>query len=482
MDKLAVYNALQELAQAMAQGGRDGFAEGQQEQILAQAQQIAQAGGLDANAIENWLGQAAGGRTSTDVPGLGTPEAIAQANLARSDAPGALGLTLDQLAKDTGSTISNGFVSEATTPKDYMLGDNSTLLQNVIKFGGLAAAGYGLGTGLESLLGNAAAGAGGTSLLDPSLITSPVAPVSTGSAFGTVDPFLQGVTQTMPATLGASVPAGSTLGTAAPFTSGLGAVGSPAAAAALSAWEAGAPAAAATGAATVPTPPATPPATPTAGDPFIDAYTPPNPNVPQGTWGAPVAGTGAAASLLNSIFKTNLTDADTGLIGKLLATGLGGIGASQQASASSDLAKQFMDLGKPYRDSLASLEANPASYYQSPEVKGALQQGSDALARSLSAKVGNPILNPTALQEMQNYSTNGLLGQLNQRRNFLANAGGLGVGQAAQLGTNAAQASGGVYNALGAGLGTVFGNQRDYAGDLLDILKNRGSSSGMSLS
>ena len=192
-------------------------------------------------------------------------------------------------------------------------------------------------------------------------------------------------------------------------------------------------------------------------------------------------GLGAAASLLNSLFKTSLTDADTNLIGKLLATGLGGIGASQQASASSDLAKQFMDLGKPYRDSLASLEANPASYYQSPEVQGALQQGSDALARSLSAKVGNPILNPTALQEMQNYSTNGLLGQLNQRRSFLANAGGLGVGQAAQLGSNATQASGGVYNALGAGLGTVFGNQKDYASELLDILKNRGGSSGMSL-
>lgn len=473
MDKLALYNALQELAQAMAQGGRDGFNEGQHAQILAQAQQLAQAGGLDPNTIENWLGQAAGGYMTTSVPGLGTPEEVARANFARGEVGDTLGLTLEQMAKDTGSTLQGGFLSEATIPKDYGLGDNSTLLQNAVKFAGLAAAGYGLGTGLESLLGNAAAGAGAgvggaEALLDPSLITSQVAPVSTGSVYGTVDPFLQGVTQTMPATLGASVPAGLTLGTAAPFTSGLGAVTSPAAAAALSAWESGAPAAAATGAATMPNPGA-----PAATASEIAGTTAPT---------ATATGTGAAASALNKIFGTNLTDADTSLIGKLLATGLGGLGASQQAGATNDLYKTFLDLGKPYRDSLASLEANPAAYYDSPEVKGAQQQGSDALARSLSAKVGNPILNPTALQEMQNYNQQGLLNQLNQRRSFLAGAGGLGVGQAAGLGSQAAQSSGGVYNALGAGLGTVFGNQKDYAAELLDILKNRGGSAGLSLS
>jgi hypothetical protein len=219
------------------------------------------------------------------------------------------------------------------------------------------------------------------------------------------------------------------------------------------------------------------------GDPFIDAFTPPNPNVPQGTWNTPAIPGNMITRLVNSLIPgAGLTDADTGMIGKLLATGLGGVGASQKADASSNLYRDFMDLGKPYRDSLASLEANPAAYYQSPEIQGAQQQGSDAMARSLSATVGDPIFNKTALQEMQNYNQAGLLNQLNQRRSFLANAGGLGVGQAAGLGSQAAQSQGGVYNALGAGLGTVFGNQKDYASELLDILKNRGGSSGFSLS
>lgn len=203
MDKLAVYNALQELAQQMVQGGRDGFGEGVADSLLDQARQIAQAGGLDPDRIEAWMGQAAGGRATTDVPGLGTPEAIARANMARGETADALGLTLEQMARDTGSTLKDGFLSEATIPKDYGFGDNSTLGQNLLKFGSLAASMYGLGTGLESFLGNGGAmfdaagagadmfgqgaqnlgnyGAASAGMLDPSLITAPVAPVSTGA-------------------------------------------------------------------------------------------------------------------------------------------------------------------------------------------------------------------------------------------------------------------------------------------------------------
>lgn len=187
-------------------------------------------------------------------------------------------------------------------------------------------------------------------------------------------------------------------------------------------------------------------------------------------------GSGVPKNLLTKALTSlglSLTDSDTDLLGKLLGTGLGALGASKKEDATSDLYKTFLDMGAPYRASLASLEANPSSYYKSPEVQGALQQGSDTLAKSLSAKVGNPILNPTAMQEMQNYTTNGLLGQLNQRRNFLAAAGGLGTSQAANLGSQAAQANVGLYDVLGAGLRSVFGNQRDYAGELLDILHGK---------
>ena len=226
------------------------------------------------------------------------------------------------------------------------------------------------------------------------------------------------------------------------------------------------------------------------GDPFIDAFTATGTGGGATGLGTGTAGAGAAASagqsalskLLKDTFGIDVSSGTLDLIGKALGTVLGIYGANKQADASSDLYRQFMDLGAPYRASLASLEANPAGYYQSPEVQGALQQGSDALARSLSAKVGNPILNPTALQEMQNYTTNGLLGQLNQRRNFLAAAGGLGVPQSAQLGMQSVGAKSGVYDAIGSGIGSVFGNQRDYASELLDILRQqRSGSSGLSL-
>lgn len=445
----------------------------------------------------NWSSDG-GGFSVTDADPRPTMDQL-RTSYERSRLPGA-GISFDQYLRETGAQVDSKGRVDQTVGKDYGFGDEGGFGADLLDIISKAAMFYGGATGLGNLLGGAAqaglsgatggvgsvAANAGTSMLDPSLITSPVVPVSTGgvqgvgSGYGIGPPTGMGdlVSSALGGT-GFDIPSAITIGTPTGMESlvpsSLGGTGIDFSAGALNAGGTVIPAA--TGA--------------VVGSGLGNVATMPNPGAPAATASeiagttAPAAGatagTGAAASLLNQLLDTKLTDADTSLIGKLLATGLGGIGASQQANASSDLAKQFMDLGKPYRDSLASLEANPAAYYQSPEVKGALQQGSDALARSLSAKVGNPILNPTALQEMQNYSTNGLLGQLNQRRSFLANAGGLGVGQAAGLGSQAAQSQGGVYNALGAGLGTVFGNQKDYAAELLDILKNRSGSSGMSL-
>lgn len=212
-----------------------------------------------------------------------------------------------------------------------------------------------------------------------------------------------------------------------------------------------------------------------------------------GAWGGitplatTAAGTGAAgtaASALSSLLKQAGIDASPGmldLIGKGLGLGLGVYGANQQANSTEDLYNRFFDLGAPYRASLASLEANPEGFYSSPMVQGALQQGSDALSRSLSAKVGNPILNPTAMQEMQNFTTRGLLDAYNNRFSQLSSAGQLGVSQAAPLGVQSSNAQSGVYNALGAGASSLFGNQRDYTGELLDLLKSRSSLGSTSL-
>lgn len=191
-----------------------------------------------------------------------------------------------------------------------------------------------------------------------------------------------------------------------------------------------------------------------------------------------------AASTASGLIK-QLTGADVSpgmldLIGKLGSTALGVYGSNQQADATKDLYNRFFDLGAPYRASLASLEADPNSFYNSDIVKGAIQQSSDAMANSLSMR-GNPANNPGALQEIQKNTTRGLLDAYNNRFSQLASAGQLGVGQSAALGTNAVSSQGGLTNALGAGLQSVLGNQRDYAGDFLDILRNRSSLGGASL-
>lgn len=205
--------------------------------------------------------------------------------------------------------------------------------------------------------------------------------------------------------------------------------------------------------------------------------------VPAGTMTTGAAGTGTSAlsQLLKSTLGIDVAPGTLDLIGKGLGLGLGVYGSNKQADATKSLADQYMSMGAPYRTSLAQLEANPEGFYKSPLVQGALQQGSDALARSLSAKVGNPILNPTALQEMQNFTTRGLLDAYNNRFSQLAGAGQLGVSQAAPLGVQANQAQGTTYNALGAGIQSVFGNQRDYTGELLDMLRGRQSFGSTSL-
>ncbi len=161
---------------------------------------------------------------------------------------------------------------------------------------------------------------------------------------------------------------------------------------------------------------------------------------------------------------------------------LGALGNYQSGQSLKDLASQqksqfdqFQAMGAPYRQRLSDLYANPGGYLNSPEVQVPVQQGTDALARSLSAKVGNPIGNMTALSELQNYSANQLFGKLGQEKDRLAGFGGLSAynqtGAGAPLATQLQQlgigADAGVWGGLGRAAGDVFNPAPTTLADLL---------------
>lgn len=162
----------------------------------------------------------------------------------------------------------------------------------------------------------------------------------------------------------------------------------------------------------------------------------------------------------------------TKLLGAFGPAALGALGAYQQGNTLKDLAKQqdarwreMMGMGAPYRSKLADLYGNPNAFLSSQEVQVPVQQGTDALARSLSTKVGNPIGNPGAMSEIQNYASNQLFGRLGQEKDRLAGFGGLSAyNQAGASGGNnslQAQMAGmnadsGIWNSIGSGLANYF--------------------------
>lgn len=139
-------------------------------------------------------------------------------------------------------------------------------------------------------------------------------------------------------------------------------------------------------------------------------------------------------------------------------TALGMYGANQSADAMERISDKYMALGDPYRKRLADLYANPDSFLTSKEVTTPVDQGTNALARALSVK-GNPTGSGTALQEMQNYSSNMLFGKLGDEKTRLGALGGLtqmpaSVGMGADM--SAAQSQGSGLNALGYGLNSII--------------------------
>lgn len=147
-----------------------------------------------------------------------------------------------------------------------------------------------------------------------------------------------------------------------------------------------------------------------------------------------------------------------GGIGSVIGGGLGLAGSIDQQNQYQNYADWAKAQGQPYRDLLGSSYTNPSGYLSSPEVTGAVQQGTNALARSLSMG-GNPVGNGGALQQLQNYSTNQQLDRLAQYRQQLGGFGGLNaINQSVPGAAGAAiGARGNTWNAGGALASDIFG-------------------------
>jgi hypothetical protein len=149
-----------------------------------------------------------------------------------------------------------------------------------------------------------------------------------------------------------------------------------------------------------------------------------------------------------------------GNLAQLLALLGGGAVRHQQAKAFKDMSDQFLGMGAPYREQLQTLTNDPMSFLNSPAVQGAVQQGTDTLARSLSMG-GNPIGSGNALQALQSFSTNEQLNRLGAERDRLSRMGGLESFNAAVPSSmiNAINSQASQYDALGPLLGLLLGQQ-----------------------
>lgn len=187
-------------------------------------------------------------------------------------------------------------------------------------------------------------------------------------------------------------------------------------------------------------------------------------------------GGGALSGALSGILPKDLL----GLLGKVAPSILGAIGANAKTGAFEDVANRFMGLGEPYRNLLQASYQPGFSLENEPGYQQALQTAQDTFLRAASAgrasgvSRGNPLdqNNPGAWAETQKYLMGStLLPYLQNYRNSLASAGQLGVSQAAPAALGGAQSSGGVFDAIGYGLGQILNPQQDFGQQLMDWVK-----------
>jgi hypothetical protein len=188
----------------------------------------------------------------------------------------------------------------------------------------------------------------------------------------------------------------------------------------------------------------------------------------------PSLASGAASTLGGSVpsWLQNLMPSGsslTSLLGKIAPAALGAYGANQQANSYQDMMNQYFSLGAPYRSLLQQSYQPGFDISKEPGYQNAMDTTMNTYMRAASAgnaqgvAGGNPFNNPGAFMESQKYLAGNLaLPYLQNYRSGLSGAGQLGLGPAVQFGGNAIQSQGGVYDAIGYGLGEIFNPKPDY--------------------
>jgi hypothetical protein len=175
------------------------------------------------------------------------------------------------------------------------------------------------------------------------------------------------------------------------------------------------------------------------------------------------SGGSSGASALSRLLGGNGSGSDlTSLLGKLGATGLGVFGAKEQTDAFKEMQDKYLALGAPSRARLESSYAPGFSMNNEPGYRDAMDLSSQSVLRKLSATGGNPFDQPNSMTSALDYVTKSTaLPQLNTYRSQNAASGQLGVAPAASGGMNAANSSGGTYDALGYGLNSLLNPPSD---------------------
>lgn len=153
------------------------------------------------------------------------------------------------------------------------------------------------------------------------------------------------------------------------------------------------------------------------------------------------------------------------LLGKVAPAALGAYGASQQAGAYEDMFNKYFGMGAPFRSLLQQSYQPGFSMMNEPGYADAINVAQDNFLRAASAgraqgvSKGNPLDtdNPGAWGETMKYVLGSTaLPALTNYRSGLMGAGQLGLGPSASFGNAQIQSQGGIYDAIGYGLGEIF--------------------------
>lgn len=178
-----------------------------------------------------------------------------------------------------------------------------------------------------------------------------------------------------------------------------------------------------------------------------------------------------AKTLLSKLFSGDATADDyVKILGQLGATGLGLLGANNQAKSLADLAAKYQEYGAPSRGRYEASMKPGFDPTTIPGYAGALDSTSQAILRKLSTQ-GNPYGSPGGLIEANKAIVSGTaLPAINEYQRLNANTGfGSSMNAALGLQTQGIGADKNIYDALGYGLGQLTAPPKT---DLASLLKS----------